>query len=166
VSKEKEIKIHCKYDELVPIKKLKPHPKNPNEHDKDQIDRIIKIFKYQGVRKACVVSNQSGYMTTWHGRLLAAKELGMEKIPVVYQDYQNEEQEYADLIADNSIASWANINLSAVNFEIPNLGPDFDIEVLGLKDFAMDINEKEFKEKELDENIKTEKECPSCGYKW
>src|ERR1035437_2514888 len=51
-------------------------------------------------------------------------------------------QEYADVQADNAIASWAELDLSGINADIADLGPDFDIDVLGLKDFTLDVAEK------------------------
>lgn len=160
------MKVHCPYDKLVDVSKLNLHPKNPNKHSEEQIERLAKILKYQGFRYPIKVSKRSGYVTSGHGRIEAAKLNGWKKVPVSIQPYESEEQEYADLVADNSVASWAELSLSDINLEVPNLGPDFDIEWLGLKDFSIEPMDKEFNEKEVDENIKTEKECPSCGFKW
>lgn len=162
--KTSEIKIQCAYDKLVDIKSLKPHPKNPNTHSEEQIKRLSEIIRYQGFRIPIKVSNQTKLITSGHGRLQAAALLEMKQVPVDYQDYETEEQEYADLVADNSISQWASLEYALINAELPNLGPDFDIDMLGLKDF--ELEPADLPEKELDENIQTEKECPSCGYKW
>lgn len=127
----------------LPIKELKPNPKNPNKHPEEQIERLAKIIRYQGWRSPIIVSNQSGYIVAGHGRLEAAKKLGFTTVPVQYQDFENEDQEYAHMTADNAIASWADLDLSGINLEVPNLGPDFDIEFLGLKDFKIDAFENE-----------------------
>lgn len=66
--------IHCAYKELVPIDDLRPHPKNPNRHSPEQVTRLAKILKYQGWRVPIKVSTTSGYITSGHGRLLAARE--------------------------------------------------------------------------------------------
>lgn len=131
--------INCGYKGLVPIAKLKPHPKNRNIHPEDQIRRLADILKYQGWRYPVKVSNQSGYVTSGHGRIEAAKLNGWSDIPVDYQDYDNEDQEYADLTADNAIASWAELDLSGINTDLGDLGPDFDIDLLGIKNFELDI---------------------------
>lgn len=136
-----EVKIHCLYDDLLEPKNLKPHPKNRNKHPKEQIDRLAKIIEYQGWRYAVKVSSRSGFVTSGHGRVETAKTL-KSKVPVVYQDYDSEEQEYADVQADNAIASWAELDLSGINFDMPDLGPEFDIDMLGIKDFTLDISEK------------------------
>lgn len=135
------MQIHCLYDKLLDPKDLNPHPKNRNTHPKEQIDRLAKILKYQGWRYAVKVSKLSGFVTSGHGRIEAAKQIQCQ-IPVVYQNYDSEEQEYADVQADNAIASWAELDLSGINADIGDLGPDFDIDVLGLKDFTIEPAEK------------------------
>ena len=145
---------------------LKSHPKNPNKHTPAQIDRLCELIKYQGFRVPIIVSNQSGYIVSGHGRLEAAIKLGMAEVPVYYQDFKDEEQEYAFLVSDNAISSWAELDLSGINIEIANLGPDFNIDLLGVKDFKIDY-EPDLPKIEDFENIETEKQmkfytCPYC----
>lgn len=135
------MKVHCPHDKMVPIGELIPNPKNPNVHSDDQIERLAKILEYQGWRYPIKVCKQSGFITSGHGRLLAATKLGLKKVPVSFQDYESEEQMYADLVSDNAIASWAELKLADINIEIPNLGPDFDIDLLGIKNFKIDVAE-------------------------
>lgn len=162
------MKVHCPHDKLVDISKLKFHPKNPNKHPQEQIERLAKILKYQGFRYPIKVSKLSGFVTSGHGRIEAAKLNGWKKVPVSVQAYESEEQEYADLVADNSVASWAELSLSDINLEVPNLGPDFDIEWLGIKNFSLDPSDLPDGNKEINEEeiSKTKTECPSCGFKW
>lgn len=134
--------IHCKYDALVDPKSLKFHPKNRNKHPKDQIDRLAKIIEYQGWRYAIKVSNLSGFVTSGHGRIAAAISKKWTKVPVVYQDYSDEDQEYADVQADNAIASWADLDLAGINSDIPDFDPSFDLDLLGIKNFELDPSEK------------------------
>src|SRR5574343_611285 len=102
----KEIKIHCKYDDLLNVKKLENHPKNRNQHGQDQIERLAELYKYHGIRHPIIVSKLSGYIVAGHGRKLAAIRAGIKEMPVVYQDFENTEAEYAFLISDNAIADW------------------------------------------------------------
>jgi DNA modification methylase len=120
----------------------KRHPKNPNKHPDSQIERLSEIFKYQGIRHPIVVSKRSGLITKGHGRLAAAMKLHLEKFPVEFQKYESDEQEYADVVSDNSIASWADLDLAKINLEILDLGPDFDINMLGIKDFVIEPADK------------------------
>lgn len=135
------MKINCAHNQVVELHKLVPHPKNPNKHPEDQIKRLAKIIDYQGQRVPIVVSKRSGFITKGHGRLEALKMLGWEKAAVDYQDYDDEAQEYADIVADNAIASWAELQYSQINTDILDLGPELDIEMLGINDFKVDASE-------------------------
>lgn len=139
---QNEMKIRCAHDAIVPVNELKPHPKNRNKHPVEQIERLAKILEYQGWRYCVKVSKQSGFVTAGHGRIEAAKHLGWDKVPVNYQDYDDDAQEYADVQADNAIASWAELDLSSINFDITDLGPDFDIDLLGIENFVLEPAEK------------------------
>jgi hypothetical protein len=128
--------------ELVAIEKLIPNPKNRNQHTEPQIDRLAEIIQYQGFRVPLIVSNRSGYMVSGHGRLFAARKLGLTHLPVIFQDFDSEEQEYAAGISDNSIASWSELDLTSINAEIGDLGPEFNLDLLGIEDFTLDVSEK------------------------
>ncbi len=135
------MKIHCAYDSVVPIPELKLHPKNRNVHPQEQLDRLAKILDYQGWRYPVKVSKRSGYVTSGHGRIEAAKINKWHQIPVSFQEYESDEQEYADLTADNAIASWAELDLSGINTDLPAFGPELDIDMLGLRGFLVDPSE-------------------------
>lgn len=134
--------IKAKDIRLVDVDSLIPNPKNNNKHPKEQIERLAKLIKYQGFRNPLVVSNRSGFVLCGHGRIEAAKIAGLKEVPVMYQDFENEAQEYAYLTSDNAIASWSELDLSAVNTEMLDLGPDFDVDLLGIKDFVIEPIEK------------------------
>jgi DNA modification methylase len=124
---------------MVPIAELKTkfNPKNRNVHPPAQIDRLAEILKYQGARKAAVLSKRSGYLTAGHGRIMAAERAGWKEYPVDYQDYDDEAQEFADLTADNAVSLWAELDLAGINQDALDFGPDFDLDMLGIKDFEL-----------------------------
>lgn len=132
------MQIHCKYDALVPVGELKPYAKNRNQHPPEQIARLAKLLAYQGVRAPIVVSKLSGCITKGHGTLAAIKANGWLEAPVVYQDFADETVEYAFVQSDNSISSWSELDLSGINHDIGDLGPSFDLELLGLQYFNLD----------------------------
>lgn len=137
------MKIRCEYKKLVPLKELKPHPKNRNKHGDDQVSRLAQIFEYQGIRHPIIVSNLSGFIVAGHGRLAAATKLKFKEFPVDYQDFDSEESEYAFLVSDNAVALWAELDFSGINADLGDLGPDFDIDLLGIKNFTIDVADKE-----------------------
>jgi len=130
----------CAYDSLVDIDALQPNPKNPNKHPDKQIELLSKIIKYQGQRSPIVVSKRSGFVTKGHGRLSALKKLGFSKVAVDYQEYEDEAQEFADMIADNKIAELAQHDDEMLRVEALNLHLDisgFDLDLLGIPDFIL-----------------------------
>ena len=128
--------IFAKDIKLVPISEIKLNPKNRNKHPKDQIDRLVKIIKETGFRRPGTISNRTGYLVCGEGRYLAAKELGLDAIPVMYQDYANAKQELADAVADNAIDKWASLDTSGIMEDVKAF-PDFDLDLLGIKDFRI-----------------------------
>jgi len=133
------MKINCLFDKLVSVQELNPHPNNANSHPKEQIERLAKILNYQGWRYPIKVSKQTGFITSGHGRLAAAIANGWAEVPVNFQDYDSTQQEYADLQADNAVASWSALDLGQINNDIADFDPAFDIELLGIKNFSLDI---------------------------
>ena len=97
------IPVFCAYDKIVNIEKIKPNPANPNKHPEEQIEALAQNIKTIGWRYPITVSNQSGMIVKGHGRLMAAKFLGVKEIPVDYQNYSSDEEEMADLLFDNKI---------------------------------------------------------------
>ena len=144
------MEIHCKWDELVDPKKLKNHPKNRNKHGQDQVERLAELYKYHGVRHPIIVSKLSHFIVAGHGRKLAAIRAGIDSFPVVYQDFDSVEKEYAFLQADNAIASWAELDIENIKLDVGSF-PDLDLSMLGIFDFQVD---------ELKEFLADEDEIP------
>jgi hypothetical protein len=153
------MKFNCIYKSLEDVNSLMVHPLNPNKHPAKQIERLAKIISYQGQRSPVVVSRLSGRIIKGHGRLMAIKLLGWEKVAVDYQDYEDEAQEYADLVCDNAISEWSELDLGNIHEIFTEFGPELDIEYLGLKDFKIEPLEKEEKEIDLCFEYKIEIDC-------
>lgn len=128
-----EIPVYCAHDEIVSIDDVKPNPKNPNQHPPEQIKMLSMIIERQGWRAPITVSTRSGYIVKGHGRLLAAKSIEATEVPIDYQNYESEEQEIADLIADNRLSELSQIDneMLAELFAEIKLDPDFDITLTG-----------------------------------
>ena len=124
-----DITVYCSHDEIIDIMKVIPNPKNPNTHPERQIEILSQIIKAQGWRKPITVSKRSGFVVSGHGRLKAALLLGAEKVPVDYQHYANEAEEYADLVADNRIAELSEIDEDLL-IDVLNEINDTDIDTI------------------------------------
>jgi DNA modification methylase len=123
---------------------LQHHPKNMHVHSDEQIERLCELIKYQGWRNPIIVQKGTNLVVAGNGRLMAAKKLGIEKVPVIEQEFDSEAQLYAYMVSDNAIGkdTWATLDLAQINLDILDLGPDLDISMLGLKDFVIEPAEK------------------------
>lgn len=104
------VPVYCAHDEIVDVATLVPNPKNPNTHPDSQIQLLGRIIKQTGWRQPITVSKRSGFIVKGHGRLAAALLEGVKEVPVDFQNYATEAEEYADLVADNRIAKLAEID--------------------------------------------------------
>lgn len=148
------MKVHCKYDALVPVGSLKPFPKNRNSHSEEQIERLALILEYQGIRAPIIVdADDRATICKGHGTLAAIRHNNWQTAPVVYQHFENDDQRYTFVQSDNAIAAWSEIDLAGINADLPDLGP-LDLDLLGLKSFSMNASDKK---------KKGQRECPHCG---
>lgn len=108
------IEVWCAYDKLVKVDELIPHPKNPNTHPQNQTKILAQNIRYHGWRHPIVVSKLSGYIVAGHGRLEAAKELGVSIVPVEFQDFSSEDNELAVLVGDNRLAELSSLDLNGL----------------------------------------------------
>jgi hypothetical protein len=163
--------------ELVDPSVLIPYEKNSNKHTDEQIDALIKQIEYQGFRDPLIAQKGTNVVAAGHGRLLAAQKMGLKKVPVTFQEFENEAQFYAFVVAHNAINSshWGGgLDLSQINNDILDLGPDFNIDMLGIKNFTLDVVEKidldySDKNKEIDtENFGNDlmHTCPRCSFQF
>lgn len=135
-----EIKVLCAYKEMVDINSLQANPLNANKHPEDQIEVFKKIILYNGVRRPITVSTRSGYITKGHGEWETLKALGMEKVPVDFQDYDSEMQEIADMNADNALSRMSYLDTSKMQELVIKLDEaNFDLELAGIPQSKAEI---------------------------
>lgn len=133
------IEVWCAYDKLVKVEELIPHPKNPNTHPQNQIKILAQNIRYHGWRHPIVVSKLSGYIVAGHGRLEAAKELGVSIVPVEYQDFASEDNELAVLVGDNRLAELSTLDLNGLQDIIDGFkASDFDTILAGFEPTDLD----------------------------
>lgn len=141
---EKEInpEIHCTHTETRDPESLIEHPRNINQHPKEQIELLAKIIKHQGWRNSIVVSERSGFVVKGHGRLAAALLLGCEQVPVDVQPYKDEASEVADMLADNRIAELSETPMDDIkNLLVDDVFEGFDLDLTGFDSSILEDNE-------------------------
>jgi len=128
------IPVHCSHDALVDITEIVANPRNPNKHPDKQVALLAKIIRHQGWRAPVVVSKRSGFVVAGHGRLEAAKLLQVQTVPVNFQEFATEADEWAHVIADNRIAELAETDgamLKDLLIELDSATQDFDMDLSG-----------------------------------
>lgn len=164
-----QIKIQADSVELVSTSSLTRHPKNMNVHTDEQIERLIKLIEYQGWRNPLIVQKGTNHIVAGNGRHMAAEKMGLEKVPVLYQEFTDEAQLYSYIVSDNAINAdqWGGgLDLSQINKDIIDLGPDLDIDMLGLKDFVIEPIEKLDPQSDEDEVPEVENPITKRGDVW
>ena len=129
-----DVSVFCAFDEIVDISKLKENPQNPNTHPKEQIKLLSEIIKRTGWRAPITVSTLSGFIVKGHGRLQAAHAAGLKQCPVEYQNFQDEAEEMAALLADNKLAELAEIDTE----KLTEIFKDYKFEDLSLTGYSQD----------------------------
>ena len=136
----------------VPITKIIPYEKNAKLHPPEQVEWIANSIREFGFKQPLVL-DKDNVIVIGHGRLLAAKKLGMKTVPCVYADDLNEEQIKALRLADNKT------NESLWDFDLLTSELDeialIDMSDFGFEDIKFDEEPIEIEEDEAPEEVKT-----------
>lgn len=154
------MEIKAKEITLFPTNKLSEYPKNVNVHTKEQIDKIIQLIDFYGHRDPLIVDSDiqpdgTHWVMAGNGRLAAANKAGWENLPIIFQKFNSEEEKYGFMVSHNAVSSsgWGGgLDLAKINTDIIDLGPDFDIDFLGIKDFVIEPIEK-FEPQSHEDNV-------------
>ncbi len=117
-----------------PIHQLKPNPHNARTHSKHQIRQIAESMREFGFTSPVIVDAEN-QIVAGHGRLAAAKLLGITTVPTIRLDGLTKEQIRAYVIADNKLAENAGWDMEILAIELQELfALDFqDITVTGFE---------------------------------
>lgn len=122
----------------IEIEKLIPYARNSRTHSDDQVAQIAASIKEFGWTNPILVDGEAGIIAG-HGRLAAARKLGLKKIPVIELSHLSPTQKKALIIADNKLAlnaGWDN-QMLALEFEELEL-EGFDLALTGFGDDEID----------------------------
>lgn len=110
---------------------LVPYENNARTHSDEQVDQIVASMKEWGWTNPVLV-DEKGMIIAGHGRVLAARNLGIEKAPVLVAKGWTDAQKKAYVLADNKLAMNAGWDDALLKVEIGALGDlDFDLGVIG-----------------------------------
>src|ERR1700692_4271018 len=116
------------------VDKLIPYARNPRTHSDIQVAQIAASIAEFGFLNPILVDTQAGIIAG-HGRLLAARKLGLAEVPVVILDHLTEAQKRAYILADNQLALNAGWDETLLAPELAALQQeDFDLGLVGFED--------------------------------
>lgn len=168
----------------IPTDELVEYRNNAKLHPSDHVEQIVESIEEFGFNNPILAwHNDDGEaeIVAGHGRLMAARKLGIEELPVVFLDHLSDEARRAYLLVDNQLSMVTGFDaeilkdeLDAIttidmgqfdfSFDVPSVGDDF----LG---GGFDDDEPRKRDvpdefKEFDEDIETSHVCPKCGFEW
>jgi hypothetical protein len=112
-----------------PTASLVPDPRNARTHPKRQIEQIVASIRAFGFTNP-ILADPEGRLIAGHGRLLAAKQIGLAEVPVIELAGLSEAQKKALRLADNKIALNAGWDLEILKLELSDLSlPEFDMDL-------------------------------------
>ena len=117
---------------------LIPYVNNSRTHSEEQVNQIISSIKEFGFTNPILIEQDNGIIAG-HGRIMAAKKMGLKEVPCVIVKGLTKTQIKALNIADNQIALNAGWDLEKLKLEIQGLNEDsFDLNILGFKQNLID----------------------------
>ena len=123
--------------EMRAVARLIPFARNARIHSSAQIDQIAASIREWGWTNPVLV-DETGMIIAGHGRVLAAKKLGIAEVPVMVARGWTEAQKRAYVLADNQLALNADWDMNIRAAEIEDLrSTAFDIDLIGLPASAM-----------------------------
>lgn len=149
--------------EYIDVVKLKPYDKNTRKHEDYDVSQIAKSIEEYGFNDPIGIWGKDNIIVEGHGRLLAAKKLGMTEVPCIRLDNLTDEQRREYAIMHNKTAELSTWDFDLLAAEIPELDfSGFDVdwgidENIDISDFFESAGQKEDKKKTII--------CPHCGEK-
>lgn len=145
--KERGMELKIEY---LPIEELKPYANNAKEHPAEQVEQIKKSIQEFGFDDPIGIWQDE--IVEGHGRLIAALELGIDKVPVIRLDHLTNEQRRAYALVHNKLTMNSDFNIDLLKIELD----DIDID---MTDYGFDILEDddpiEVEEDEVPEDVET-----------
>ena len=125
----------------LPVGSLKPYAGNARTHSPKQIAQIAASIKAFGFNNPVLIDNDGGIIAG-HGRVEAAKKLGLATVPCFRLDHLSEAQKRAYILADNKLAEkagWAPGILKIELQHLTSLDLDFDVTITGFEMAEIDV---------------------------
>ncbi len=111
---------------MIDVDVLIPYAMNARTHSDDQVTQIASSIKEFGFTSPILTDGSNG-LIAGHGRLMAAKKLGMDKVPCIELKHLSPSQKRALILADNKIAMNSGWDFEMLKLELAELGDDAEL---------------------------------------
>lgn len=123
--------------ELRNVDDLIPYARNARTHSPEQITKLASSIKEFGFISPVIISEDGGILAG-HGRVMAAKKLGIEKVPCIIESHLTQAQKRAYILADNRLALDAGWDDEMLKIEIQELSQsEFDLQSIGFSEYEL-----------------------------
>lgn len=147
---------------LADISDLIPYIRNARTHSESQIAQIAASIKEFGFLSPILIAEDNTILAG-HGRLAAARKLGLKQVPCVKESHLTETQRRAYIIADNKLSLNAGWDEDILAIELSELqGADFDLDLLGFDESELASifeDDKEVEDDDFDVEEELNKPC-------
>ncbi len=127
----------ARHIEHWPLDKLIPYARNPRTHSDAQVAQIAASISEFGFNNPILVDTNAGIIAG-HGRLLAARKLQLQQVPVIVLDHLSEAQKRAYILADNKLALNAGWDEDLLGLELSDLRDlDFNLDLTGFDELEL-----------------------------
>ena len=117
----------------IDIDLLIPYARNSRTHSDSQVTKIASSIKEFGFLNPILIDKDNGIIAG-HGRVMAAKKLGLKEVPILLVEHLTEAQKRAYIIADNRLALDAGWDEEMLRVEFAELADDgFNLELTGFE---------------------------------
>jgi DNA modification methylase len=135
--------MHSPTIEMLPVSALRPYSGNARTHSRKQVSQIADSIRRFGFTNPILIGDD-GEIIAGHGRVMAAKDLGIDKVPTVRLSHLSPEERRAYVLADNKLALNAGWDTEVLAIELQALIDfDFDVTLTGFSlaeiDFTLDL---------------------------
>lgn len=162
-------KLQLKY---VSVDALIPYARNSRTHSDEQVAQIAASIKEFGFTNPVLIDADNG-IVAGHGRLLAARKLGMKEVPTINFGHLTDTQRRAYVIADNKLALNAGWDWDILKVELNDLNAGgYNMALLGFdaNDLALAMGlaaiDEEQEDRDEPQREKGPTTCPACGHEF
>ena len=147
----------------VSLEKLRPYERNAKKHGPGQVEKLKASIMEFGFLTPCLIDSDYNIIAG-HGRVMAAKELGLETVPCVFIEGLTDEQRRAYILADNRLGELGEWDIDIVVGELIELDElGFDVELTG---FDMPEELPEAVEDDFDDSAVPDEPRTKLGDLW